>query len=72
MSQITIILKPAEKETLLDLADRERMDPCSLGGLLVREVLEHRGLLRSNKVQNDSLKQETGNDRSSKSAQGNR
>ena len=72
MSQITIILKPAEKETLLDLADRERRDPCSLGGLLVREALEHRGLLSSNKVQNDSLKQGTGNDRSSKSAQGNR
>ena len=45
MSQITIILKPAEKETLLDLADRERRDPRSLGGLLVREALEHRGLL---------------------------
>jgi len=72
MSQIAIILKPAEKDTLLDLADRERRDQCSLGGLLVREALEHRGLLSSNKVQNDSLRQETGNDRYFKSAQGNR
>ncbi len=45
MSQITIILKPAEKEVLLDLADREQRDPRSLGGLLVREALENRGLL---------------------------
>lgn len=45
MSQITIILKPAEKETLMELADRERRDPRSLGGLLIREALEHRGLL---------------------------
>jgi len=45
MAQITIILKPDEKELLIDLADRERRDPRSLGGLLVREALEHRGLL---------------------------
>jgi hypothetical protein len=67
MSQLTINLKPTEKEVLLDLANREQRDPRNLAGMLVREALEHRGLLTSNKVQNNSLKPETGNDRSAKS-----
>ncbi len=67
MSQITINLKPIEKKILLDLADSEQRDPRNLAGILVREALEHRGLLSSNKTKNNSINQEASDDRAIKS-----
>ncbi len=45
MPQITIILKPSEKDALTLLADQERRKLQDMAGLLVREGLEHRGLI---------------------------
>ena len=43
MPQVTISLKPSEKDALILLADQERRKLQDMAGLLVREGLELRG-----------------------------
>ena len=45
MPQVTISLKPSEKDALILLADQERRKLQDMAGLLVREGLELRGMI---------------------------